>query len=375
MKKIKLYILLFVLLMIVNVLWSQGYTPRLQGQMNTLAGLSFQTWKAQDDRVTQFALPVTFIYPVNERTRIDVITSPAISTLSSGESFSLGGLSDTRIRGHYLTENEKFLYTFGLVLPTGKNSLDSEEFNVANALTIHAFDFKVPNLGQGMDINLGVATAFEYGEYIVGAGLSYLKKNNYKPFNDFDYDYLPGDEYTLTAGVERNVTLFGKDSRITGDAVFTIYESDKGNNEKIFKSGHRLLLQTSAFMRFSNFDLLIFLREKIKGKNKTGIGDAFEKERKNRNGNEFEILGQALLPAQNGRQIFGLFDIKLYGNNQYDTGGATLFGLGGGYRMKLNEQLFFDGGLSFYFGSITNATESTGITGIKLNGGIRYYFL
>ena len=99
--KTNLNILLFVLLIFVHVLWGQTYTPRLQGQMNTLAGLSFQTWKAQDDRVTQFALPVTFIYPVHDRMRIDVITSPAISTLSSGESFSLGGLSDTRVRGHY----------------------------------------------------------------------------------------------------------------------------------------------------------------------------------------------------------------------------------------------------------------------------------
>ncbi|MBN2413008.1 hypothetical protein JXQ31_15075 [candidate division KSB1 bacterium] len=372
--KTKINILFISLLICYGILLGQDYTPRLQDQMNTLTGLSFETWKAKDDRITQFALPITFIYPVQDRMRIDVITSPAVSTLSSGESFSLGGLSDTRIRGHYLTENEKFLYTFGIVLPTGKNSLNAEEFNVANALTIHAFDFKVPNLGQGMDINLGVATAFEYGEYIVGAGLSYLKKNNYKPFNDFDFDYLPGDEYTFTAGAERNITLFGKDSRVTGDAVFTIYESDKGNDEKIFKSGSRLLLQTSAFIKFSNFDMLVFLREKIKGKNKTGIGDAFEKERKNRNGNEFEISGQALLPAQNGRQIIGLLDIKLYGNNQYNTGGATLFGLGGGYRMKINEQLFLDGSLRFYFGSITNASESTGITGIKLNGGIRYYF-
>jgi len=372
--KTKINILLFVLLMFYSVLWSQDYTPRLQGQMNTLAGLSFETWKAEDDRITQFALPVTFIYPVNDRMRIDVITSPAISTLSSGESFSLGGISDTRIRGHYLTENEKFLYTFGLVLPTGKNTLSTEEFNVANALTIHAFDFKVPSLGQGMDINLGIATAFEYGENIVGAGFSYLKKNNYKPFNDFDFDYLPGDEYTFTTGIERNITLLGKESRLTVDAVYTIYESDKGNKEKVFKSGNRLLLQTSAFMRFSRFDMLIFLREKIKGKNKTGIGDIFETERKNRNGNEFEISGQAFLPEKNGRQIIGLFDIKLYGNNQYDTGGATLFGLGGGYRMKLNEQLFFDGSLNFYFGSLKSGNESTGITGLKLNGGIRYYF-
>ncbi|HPG38917.1 MAG TPA: hypothetical protein PLP19_08680 [bacterium] len=366
------YALLF--LYIPAALFAQPPVQRLQQQMSTLAGISFETWKAEQDRITQFALPITFIYPFNERSRLDVITSPALSTLSSGDSYSLNGLSDTRVRGHYLTANEKYLFTYGLVLPTGKSSLTTEEFNVANAVALHAFNFRVPSLGQGMDINLGIATAFQYNDNVIGAGFSILKKNNYKPFKDYDYNYQPGDEFTFTTGIERNITTMGKEARVTADLVYTIYSSDKGNDEEIFKSGNRFMLQSGIFIPFNNYDLQIFLREKIKGKNKAGVGDQFEQERKNRNGNEFQITGQVILPPKNTSQIIGLFDMMLFGNNQYKTGGATLFGLGGGYRYKINSTLFFDGQLWFYMGSMKTGVESKSLTGIKLNGGIRYYF-
>ncbi len=367
----KVLILLFVAL---NIAIGQSYTPRLQGQMNTIAGLSFETWSAKSDRITQFALPITFVYPINPRSRIDVITSPAFSSLNSGDSHSLNGMSDIRLRGHYLTQDERYLFTFGLVLPSGKNALTVEEYNVANALSVKAMNFRVPYLGQGRDINLGIATAYEFGEYVLGAGVSYLMKDNFEPFADYEYDYQPGNEFTLTGGLERNVTLMNRDMRVTADLVYTLYGSDQGNDEDIFKSGNRFMLQGTLRAPMNSFDMILFIREKIKGKNKTGVGDVFKEERKNSNGNEFEIMGQLLFPPKNNVRYSALFDVKLYGNNEWDTGGATLFGFGGGYQRPLGTNLVFDGGARFYFGNIKNTDESTGLTGIKLNGGIRYYF-
>ena len=365
------FFMVMVTLLSVCLVPAQTINPRLQGQMNTFGGLHFETWSAKSDRITQIALPITYVYPINPRARIDVITSPAFTTFSNN---SLNGLSDIRIRGHYLTKDERYVFTYGLVLPTGKNQLTTEEFNVATAMSVNAFNFRVPYLGQGRDVNLGMATAWEYGNYIIGAGVSFLHKDNYKPFKSSEYDYDPGNELTLTTGIERNVFWMDRNMRVTADIVYTLYGSDTGNGEEVFKSGNRFIIQGTLSAPMDNFDLLLFVRDRIKGKNKTGTGDIFEAERKNRNGNEFQIMGKAIFPPNNGQRFSGLVDFKLYSNNAYGTNGAMLLGLGGGYQRPLDDKMTFDGGLAFYFGSINSSGESTGVTGIKLDAAIRYFF-
>ncbi|MFQ6115103.1 MAG: hypothetical protein ACE5NG_13650 [bacterium] len=374
MKYRLLFLPMIFMFTIQSLLFCQINVPRLQREMTTLAGFSFETWKAKEDKVSQFALPVTFIYPVNSKIRVDLTTSPAFTTLNTGQKNTLNGLSDTRIRSHYLTGNDKFLLTFGLNLPTGKNSLTTEEFNVSNVLSIHSFNFRVPNMGQGLDLNVGLATAAEVGGFVVGGGISYLLKGTFKPFKDYDYKYNPGDEISLSAGLDRKMELFGYDARITGDMVYTIYSSDKGNGNKVFKSGNKFMIQCMSYVRMELLDIIVSFKERMKAKNKTGIGDVFEEERKNSNGNELEISGQGIYPYSEDLRLKGLLDLKFYGNNDYDTGGAFLLGFGGGGQFRYSEQIVLDGSLQFYVGSIKSTDESTSLTGFKLSGGLRYYF-
>ena len=116
----------------------------------------FQYWQVEDDAVQQISIPVTFVVPINEQLQLNLATSPAFSGYTSTATVKLSGLSDTRFSGSYLFGEDKFMATFGVSLPTGKHALKTDEMLVANILALHALNFDVPILGQGLDATAGV---------------------------------------------------------------------------------------------------------------------------------------------------------------------------------------------------------------------------
>lgn len=355
------------------ILWSVGVISlpaygqvRLQSDPQAGAGLSIEYWKAEDDNIIQIALPVTYILPYSPQMRLYAITSPAFSNWNE----SLTGLSDIKLGGHYLLPNKQWLLTFGLNLPTGKSALTFEEYQVASVLSLPALNFRVPIYGQGLDLQVGMNTARQMGDFIVGAGITYLMKGNYEPYNDVDGTYAPGDEISLTLGAERKATLLGKNMKLTGDLLYSIYMKDEFADQEVFQSGNRLLIQLMSQFQMDNIDMMVFIRNRTKGKNKSGFGDIVT-ERRNSNANQLDIEAQGSRPWSDKLHVKGIVDVKFYSKNDYDTGGATLFGLGGGGIYQLAPNMTVNGELRLYFGSL-KSVENTGILGFKIYGGIQY---
>ncbi len=345
---------------------------RLQSDPFTGAGLSIETWKAGDDNITLFSVPVTFVYPQSDKLLLYAITAPALSSMNTGESYSLTGLSDIKWGGHYLAFGDRFLFTFGMNLPTGKSALDAEEYSVASVLSMPAFGFRVPTLGQGLDFQGGVSTARTFGEFILGAGLSYMVKGAFEPFKGSESSYDPGDEITLTAGADRNMFIFNRDFKLTGDIMYTLYFDDTWSGEKVFRSGNRLVVQLMSAFKVRSMDVVFLLRNRSKAKNRTGTGDLYETEKKNRNMNQFELNGILSIPYSDRLRLRGILDLKKYSDNDYGTGGASLFGFGGGARFRLSPAMDVDADLRYYTGSVKSGSENTDATGFKLYGGIVY---
>jgi hypothetical protein len=373
--KIRLFFILLLLFFFSASVISQDQTYRLHSDRIGGAGLSFEFWKAKKDQVTQFAFPFSYIYPYNKKIRFFAVTSPAFTGLNTGGSYGLGGLSDIKLGGHIWTLNDGVLITFGLNLPTGNHKLDGEEYAVASVLSMPAFNFRVPSLGQGLDIQLGANTAWEMGDFVVGYGISYLKKGGFKAYEGQSKIYNPGDEITISWGIQkREVFMFGRNMDIKADILYTGYASDEWGDEKVFSSGNRFIVQVLSQFKVDPVDVVVLIRDRIKEKNSTATEGFLNTERKNRNGSQFEILGIGYYPYARNIRLKGIFDFKLYSNNDYDTGGATLFGFGGGGQMRLTPQIVLNGDLRFYLGSIKTGAERVFTFGLKLFGGIQYTF-
>lgn len=363
--KREIVLLLAFMLMIIAPLAGQDY--RLQSNRYGTAGLSFEWWKADQDQITSFAVPVSFIYPVNPKMRFYAITSPSFNALNTGATSHLNGLSDIKWGGHYLILDDQYLLTFGMNLPVGKTGLTLEEYSVASVLTMSAFNFRTPSLGQGLDLQAGISSAREIGDYILGYGASYLLKGGFEPLNFYDGKYIPGDELTLTLGAD-----FGS---VMADVLYTIYFTDQWDDasgkEDVFQSGNRLLLQVSWTKQIQGYSMVLLVRDRIKAKNKLSTGTELETEAKNSNANQFEIRNDWYKPYGQGSRIKMSLNHRLYSDNDYQTGGANLFGLGGGFDKAITSAITFNMDFKFFFGKIKTGSQAVNTTGINLLGGVQ----
>jgi len=333
------------------------------------SGAHFQRWSGEGDlSIREVSIPLVFIFPVSKKLSLDVVTGSGFASLDRGASSSLNGLTDTKIRGSYIVGEELALITAGVSTPTGKTELDSDEQSVSRFLSQNALRFRTPNFGQGLDINLGIATARKVGESVVGLGVGYLIKGEFTP-NDGGTKYTPGSELSVTAGIDRKV--MDGDGKVTLDAVVTVYSEDERAGARAFQSGTKVLLQGIGAFRSSGLDWRIYAIERIKAQS-TSYSATGETDLDN--GNQLEAGVSVLTRRSSTVNWRGLADIKLYtagdafarGGGVRKAGEAKIFAVGPGLRYRLSPGGVLDLNVQYATGSI----DGDSVKGIDINGSI-----
>lgn len=349
------------------------HSARSQQEITDLAlervgatGLSFQLWKADNDKVHQLAIPITFIYPVSEKLRLTMVTSPAASTYESYTTVKLNGFSDSRFSGTYLFGEDKFMATFGINLPSGKNALKTDEFSVANILALRALDFQVPILGQGLDFSAGIVAAQQLGGFVVALGAGYLMRGPFEPIENAVAAYNPGDEITISLGIDRAVS---RKNKLMFSANYTIYGDDTIEKAAVFKSGNKISLQGVAYIPGETLSFLFSAVDRIRARNKVGSGDLIP-ERQNSNGNELELSATGYLKMNLLTTVRGVFESRFYSDNAYGMAGASIGGFGAGLTTILTPSLYFDADLRIYTGTLNTGPENINLTGLKIFLGV-----
>lgn len=220
----------------------------------TLAMYSFGNG-ASEKRVTQYSSPFVVIIPFGSNFSVDLSTSYAKSTVSSGgtTSSSISGLTDTQVRANY-TLTERSLVTLAINLPTGRYKVPAAEAEAAGQIGNAFLLYPVSGMGSGLSATGGVAFAQPIGSWNIGFGGSVRHATRFDAFKLTTgvLRFQPGDEYKARVGVDGALGS----GRLSTSISYSKFGKDAADSTT-FATGDRTLGQLTYSVPISNTDFSI----------------------------------------------------------------------------------------------------------------------
>ena len=176
-----------------------------------------------------WTVPIGASVEIGDRWRFDVSTAYSNGTVklrapdpaTGKDAYSLSGFSDVRARLTGRLLGDALVATIGGNLPTGKTSLDGEEFAALRVLAAPALALPMPALGSGLGATAGIVAARQVGGWAWALGASYELRRTYTPLAlatpapGADLD--PGDALHLSLGGDGLVGKHGMTIALTAD--------------------------------------------------------------------------------------------------------------------------------------------------------------
>ena len=216
----------------------------------------YQSWTIGDsNKVSEFSVPVSMYFPVNNRFSVGGFLSQASTSGEAGglSLKGLNGLSDAQFSLNYYLEGNNILLSLGGGLPIGKKELSPDEFATSVMVSQNAFNFQVPIFGQGLNLSPGFTWAKPLNEKtVLGLGASYQLKGGYLPIKGMTENYDPGDEILLTGGLDYQVSEV---EALSFDLTVNLYGKDKVGGQEVYKSGTKIMAATQL-KKYIGYDML-----------------------------------------------------------------------------------------------------------------------
>ena len=168
----------------------------------------------------------------------------------------IDGISDVQLSLNYKFRKLNTALDLGVNLPTGKEGINPDYFSSSILLAQDVFNMKLPLLGQGTNIFVGLTWAKAISDFIVvGLGTSYQIKGEYYPIADRSILYKPANELLLTAGLDFR---FSSTATLSGDIIEIFYGKDEINNGISFSAGTKTVFSL-MFRQFYGYNNLLVL--------------------------------------------------------------------------------------------------------------------
>ena len=209
--------------------------------------VSYKVDAADERTITQFAIPIAVAIPLFNRLSLDIATAWASVTYDSADfSGKIEGLTDTQLRASYTLGSDNVVFTLGLNLPTGQETVNlATQGAAAGQIGNDFYAFPISNMGTGFAGTGGIALARNLGAWNLGAGVSFRRTVEIEPFEVDDGSggtdrvrFQPGDEYRIRAGIDRTL---GAGSVALGVTYFKFGDDDIAATS--YSSGDRWLGQ------------------------------------------------------------------------------------------------------------------------------------
>lgn len=338
-------------------------------------GAVYTHWKLEADgggatEVDQLWAPLSGMVPLSENTEAAFFVSGARSSYDVGSvEAKLGGLSDARLQLSRSLDEDRFLLSLGISLPTGKRELEPvEERQIIETLAASFLDFPLRRYGEGFGVSLLVGTAAQLGEVNAGVGVQYEYIGAYTPYVGVE-DYDPGDLFNVYAGGD----LARGDVSWSGNVLFTTFVADKIADAKVIKQASQLELQLAGVFDNQRHRLNGLVSYTIRGRNARYDGNTEDViERLKLYGNEFFVSAGYTSILESGWSFGPSMSLKLIEGDEESFGKSSIFSAAVSAGRQLGERFAADASLRYMTGKADDSRLD--VSGFQISTGLSASF-
>jgi hypothetical protein len=193
------------------------------------------------DGASQFSFPVLAEATLSENWTADLSTAfvSGSVTLSQADanqkdSYSVSGLTDTKLRLTGRVMGDNVVVTVGLNVPTGATNLEPNELNALRVIAAPALGFQIPVLGTGGGGTAGVILARQTTNFALAFGAAYELRRGYAPVVLVSGipapDFNPGDVFHVSVGADGTVGEHRLNASLSTDLFSEDRLSSDGNS-------------------------------------------------------------------------------------------------------------------------------------------------
>jgi len=232
----------------------------------------YERYVDEDVAISQFSVPLSVLIPLGNSVGIGLQTSPAAAGGDALE--SLGGLSDARLALSYYARmgTSSIVASVTANLPSGRKGLTSAEFATSVLLSQNFYEFRVPTLGQGLNLAPGLTWATPLSDDVVlGLGAAYHFRGGFEPLED-GVQYDPGDEILITGGLDAGLS---EAWTVSGDLSFTYYGTDTVGDVERYRSGSKVATTLQLARRSNQNELRLLARYRTRARGEVPLAGDF----------------------------------------------------------------------------------------------------
>jgi hypothetical protein len=327
------------------------------------------SWIGSDPTVL-VAAPTFYSVALGDRLSADAGVIPS-AAFTGVDNSAIARVSNTKVRFSYNIGNA-LLATAGARIPTGFNRLSGEQLATAGNLASRQLNFQYANLFNSLDLCAGLASSVAFphlgrGDLSVGVAAAFLHKSRFRPSDDLDEFFDPGDETTVSLAAEYAAPLFERQGSLLADIGYTYYGADRFGAAEYVTAGSKFNWAVTA--EYGAVGLRVANYRKGMNASRSRYGET------SKNANDLVATASAGLPLLPKLKPF----VKL-GFGSYSGGGiyaaenikneAMVGSAGFGGTARLGEHLFFHGETGFDAGTFDHKR----LLGAELQAGLSVKF-
>jgi hypothetical protein len=208
------------------------------------AGIAYESYffSASDDvaleSLSLVTVPVMARVALARSLRLELSSAWArgAAELPDGSETTISGPTDTELRLTFDVGRDLLSFTGIALLPTGVETLSTDEANVAGLIAADVLPFRITNWGTGGGIGASTAIARPFGDFAAGLSVGYVVAQEFQPLAEDEFQYRPGSQLHVRAALDRVIGDAGKVALVL---TLQRFQSDEIDGDNLFQTGNR----------------------------------------------------------------------------------------------------------------------------------------